>query len=152
MRLQNCVPPLKPEVVQALRDIDVRTDTDLLLSDDPVNIFTELPPGHGISLKEFNQIVAKVAEFAAAVPVYGDKLLEQETKRREDVLGEDLLVGLPDIDALLEGFSSVRIIELSGDRGSGKTVSLRAFHLTTKLFYISCRPWRCNSRFGILPT
>ncbi|KAM5539255.1 hypothetical protein V8D89_007128 [Ganoderma adspersum] len=121
MRLQNCVPPLRPEVVQALQDIGVKTDTDLLLADDPISIFTKLPPGHGISLKDFNLIVAQVAEIAAAVPVHGDKLLERETKRREDVFTEDLLVGLPDVDALLGGFSPPHVVELSGDPGSGKT-------------------------------
>ncbi|PIL35313.1 hypothetical protein GSI_02038 [Ganoderma sinense ZZ0214-1] len=121
MRLQSCVPPLKPEVVQILQDIDVKTDTDLLLAGDPIDIFAKLPPGHGISLKDFNHIVAQVAEVAAAAPVYGDKLFERETKRKEDVFTEDLLVGLPDVDALLGGFNSARIVELSGDRGSGKT-------------------------------
>ncbi|KAI1797084.1 P-loop containing nucleoside triphosphate hydrolase protein [Ganoderma leucocontextum] len=130
MRLQNCVPPLKHEVVQALQDIDVKTDTDLLLADDPINIFTKLPPGHGISLKDFNQIVAQVAEIAAAVPVYGDKLLDRESNRKEEIFLDDMLVGLPDLDALLGGFGPPRIIEISGDAGSGKTalalhVSLR---------------------------
>ena len=136
MRLQNCVPPLTPEVVQALQGIGVNTDIDLLLADDPINVFTKLPPGHGISLKDFNLIVAQVAELAAATPVYGDKLFERETKRKEDVFSEDsdLLVGLPDVDALLWGFGSARIVELSGDKGSGKTVSGMARLISQRKF------------------
>ena len=134
MRLQNCVPPLTPEVVQALQGIGVNTDIDLLLADDPINVFTKLPPGHGISLKDFNLIVAQVAELAAATPVYGDKLFERETKRKEDVFSEGLLVGLPDIDAILGGFGSHRIVELSGDKGSGKTVSGMARLISLRKF------------------
>lgn len=122
MRLQHFSPPIQNELVQALQDIGIRTDTDLLLSEDPTKIFTRLPQDLGISLLDFRRAVAKVAELASATPTYGDKLLEQELKRQEDVFADDMRVGVPTLDALLGGFSPPRVIEVSGDKGSGKTV------------------------------
>ena len=122
MRLHNCVPPLKDEVVQVLLDAGVKTDTDLLLAGDPINVFNKLPPGHGINLRDFNDIIVQVAELAAAVPLHGDRLLEEESKAREESLSDNVLVGLPELDCLFGGLGSRRVIEFSGDAGSGKTV------------------------------
>lgn len=123
MRIQQLVPPLSAELAQALQDIGIKTDTDLLLAHDPLTTFAKLPTGHGVSLRQFRDVLAQVAELASAPPIYGDKLLEQEMKRQEDVYVEDMLLGVPAIDALLGGFNPPRVIELSGDAGSGKTVS-----------------------------
>ena len=122
MRLQNCVPPLTDEAVQLFRSAGVNTDADLLLAGDPINIFTKLPPGHGISLTTFNNMVAQISEVSAATPVYGDTLLQQEVRQREEVLADDILTGIPELDALLETLKPPHVIELSGDTGSGKTV------------------------------
>ncbi|KAL1940160.1 hypothetical protein VTO73DRAFT_9111 [Trametes versicolor] len=121
MRLQHFSPPIQNELVQALQDIGIRTDTDLLLSEDPTKIFTRLPQDLGISLLDFRRAVAKVAELASATPTYGDRMLEQELKRQEDIFTDDMRVGVPALDALLGGFSPPRVIEVSGDKGSGKT-------------------------------
>ncbi|KAI0635525.1 P-loop containing nucleoside triphosphate hydrolase protein [Trametes polyzona] len=121
MRLQHFSPPVKPELVDALQSIGIRTDTDLLLGDNPTDIFKRLPPELGLSLLDFRRAVSKIAELASATSVYGDALLEQETKRQEDIFKEDMLVGVPELDSLLGGFSPPKVIELSGDRGSGKT-------------------------------
>lgn len=125
-RLQQFSPPLPPNLVQDLQELGIKTDTDLLLAHDSLTIFTKLPPGHGISLKQFREILTQVAGLAAATPTYGDKLLDRETKRQEDIFADhsDLLLGVPDIDALLGGFSPPRLIELSGDTRSGKTVGV----------------------------
>ena len=122
MRLHSCVPPLKDEVVQILLDAGVKTDTDLLLAGDSISIFDKLPPGHGISLKDFNNIIEQVAELGASAPVYGEKLLEKELIVGEKSLANDILVGLPELDGLLGGLGPSRVIEFSGDAGSGKTV------------------------------
>ncbi|EIW57144.1 P-loop containing nucleoside triphosphate hydrolase protein [Trametes versicolor FP-101664 SS1] len=122
MRLQHFSPPIQNELVQALQGIGIRTDTDLLLSEDPTRIFTRLQQDLGISLLDFRRAVAKVAELASATHTYGDRLLEQELKRQEDdVFADDMRVGVPTLDALLGGFSPPRVIEVSGDKGSGKT-------------------------------
>ncbi|KAI0366187.1 P-loop containing nucleoside triphosphate hydrolase protein [Pilatotrama ljubarskyi] len=121
MRLQNFSPPLKLETVQALQEVGVKTDTDLLLTKDPTDIFTRLPAELGISLLDFRSTISKVAELASATPIHGEKLLEQENKRREDIFADDMLLGVPEVDALLGGFSPPRVVEVSGDQGSGKT-------------------------------
>ncbi|RDX56980.1 P-loop containing nucleoside triphosphate hydrolase protein [Lentinus brumalis] len=133
MRIQQLVPPLGSELADALQQIGIKTDTDLLLAHDPLTIFAKLPAGHGVTLQQFRDLLAQVLELAAAPSVYGDKLLEQEMKRQEDIYADDMLLGVPEVDALLGGFNPPRVIELSGDSGSGKTalalqVALR--HLT----------------------
>ncbi|KAI0326484.1 P-loop containing nucleoside triphosphate hydrolase protein [Cubamyces sp. BRFM 1775] len=120
-RLQQFSPPLPIELVNALNDIGVKTDTDLLLFDDPSNIFRRLPPELGVSLLDFRRAVESVVELAAAPSTYGDKLLEKEERRNEDIFVDDMLVGVPELDALLGGFNPPIVIEVSGDKGSGKT-------------------------------
>ncbi|CDO71803.1 hypothetical protein BN946_scf184939.g27 [Trametes cinnabarina] len=121
MHLQQLSPPLREDFVQALQDIGVWSDTDLLLANEPTTIFGRLPPELGITLLEYRQAVVKVAELASAPPAYGDRLLESENRRYEDIHSDDMLVGVPEVDALLGGFSAPRVVELSGDKGSGKT-------------------------------
>ncbi len=126
MRIQQLVPPLGSELAEALQQIGIKTDTDLLLAHDPLTIFAKLPAGHGVTLRQFRDLLAQVAELAAAPSVYGDKLFEQEMKRQEDIYADDMLLGVPEVDALLGGFNPPRVIELSGDSGSGKTVCFSA--------------------------
>lgn len=150
MRLQHFSPPIPNELVQALQEIGIRTDTDLLLSEDPTKIFTRLPRDLGISLLDFRRAVAKVAELASAAPTYGDKLLEQELKRQEDIFGDDMRVGVPALDALLGGFSPPRVIEVSGDKGSGKTVRKYTFLFHQRLNFrnIGTRIAACTTASG----
>lgn len=124
MRLQQFVPPLDETLVEALSSIGIKTDTDLLLLHDPLTIFTKLPPDHNISLREFRDMLAQVTALAASTPTCGDRLYELESKRQEDVFADDMLVGVPDVDRLLGGFGPPRVVEISGDPGSGKTVGL----------------------------
>ena len=126
MRLQQLIPPLTPELAQCLQDIGIKTETDLLLAHDPLTIFAKLPAGHGVSLKQFREVLARVAQIAAATPVRGDKLLERETRRHEDIFVDepDLLIGVPEVDALLGGFRPPRVVEISGDAKAGKTVGI----------------------------
>ena len=123
MQLQQCVPPVNAELVRLLQDVGIKTDFDLLLGDDPTSIFTKLPPGHDIGLKEFREMTEKVAEIASATPTCGDRLLEQEAKRHENIFTDDMLVGVPEVDAAVGGFSPPRVVEISGDTNTGKTVS-----------------------------
>ncbi|KAI9000477.1 P-loop containing nucleoside triphosphate hydrolase protein [Trametes punicea] len=121
MRLQQFSPPLRNELVQCLQEIGIKTDADLLLSGDHTTIFSRLPPELGISLLDFRRAVEEVAELASAVAMHGDKLLEMENRQHEDIFADDMLVGIPEVDALLGGFRPPRIVEVSGDKGSGKT-------------------------------
>lgn len=129
MRLQQFVPPLDPSFVQALSEIGIKTDTDLLLTHDPLATFTKLPARHGVTLKQYREVLAQVAGLAAATPTYGDKLLERETKRQEDIFSDvpdTMQLGVPAVDALVGGFAPPRVIEVSGDSGTGKTVRVCA--------------------------
>ena len=99
MRLQQFTPPLNPEFVQALQGIGIKTDADLLLTHDPLAIFTKLPAGHGVTLKQYREILSQVTALASAIPTYGDKLLEQETKRHEDIFSD-----VPDMQRTADGY------------------------------------------------
>ena len=127
MRIQQLVPPLDAHFAEVLSEIGVKTDVDLLLASAPDVIFTRLPQGHGISLKAFRAHVAHATELAAADAMHGDMLLEKERKRRADeryVADKDTPVGVPAVDALLgASFAPPCVVEISGDSGSGKTVS-----------------------------
>ncbi|KAI0649543.1 P-loop containing nucleoside triphosphate hydrolase protein [Trametes meyenii] len=121
MRLQQFSPPIQPEIVGALQAIGIKTDTDLLLSDDPTNIFRRLPSDVGINLLDFRRAVAEAVALASATPEYGEKILETEEQRQEEIYINDMTLGVPEVDALLGNFSPPRIIELSGESSSGKT-------------------------------
>lgn len=137
MRLQQISPPIPREIVEALHSIGVRTDTDLLLLNDPTNIFSRLPSELGLSLLDFRRAVAKVAELSSATPLSGEEMLEQELRKHEDIFADDMLIDVPEVDALLGGFSPPRVVEVSGDKGSGKTVRhmLLTLDVTQKYFY-----------------
>lgn len=120
--LQAFVPPLPQPLVSALDSVGVKTDFDLLFSASPPDIFKKLPPGT-ISLREFNSIIIQVTQRAAASPIRGDEYLELETRRQEGQFTENALSGVLELDDLVGGFKLPRVIEISGDRGSGKTVS-----------------------------
>ncbi|KAH9847228.1 P-loop containing nucleoside triphosphate hydrolase protein [Lenzites betulinus] len=133
MRLQHFSPQIPEGLVTALASISIRTDTDLLLSEDPTKIFMRLPQELGLSLLEFRMAIDKVAELASASFTGGDILLEHENKCQEDIFADDMLLGVPEVDALLNGFCPPRVVEVSGDRASGKTalaLQLVLRHLT----------------------
>ncbi|OCH86606.1 P-loop containing nucleoside triphosphate hydrolase protein [Obba rivulosa] len=120
MQLRTLIPSLPQALVDALDAQGIRTDADLLFSSSSTDIFKKLPTGT-ISLREFNELVAQVTERASAPAVRGDEVFTAETKIREDIIDEDFHTGLPKLDELLGGLSPPRVVEISGDRGSGKT-------------------------------
>lgn len=121
MRLQTVVPPPAQTFLSALGKIGVRTDSDLLFTAPPVDIFRKLPPGT-LSLHEFNDFVRRVAQQAAAPAIRADVLLVQEkTKEEADLIAEPN-TGVKCLDELLGGLAPPRLVEVSGDRGSGKSV------------------------------
>ena len=128
MRLQQLVPPLDAHFVEKLSEIDIKTDVDLLLASSPDSIFARLPPGHSITLRAFRDSLAHARELCAAPMSYGDELLSRDAKRRADAALEGdagIRVGVDALDALVGGgFAPPRVVEISGESGSGKTVSL----------------------------
>ncbi|KAI0955918.1 hypothetical protein AcV7_006457 [Taiwanofungus camphoratus] len=132
MRLQSFVPPLNESVVGALASCGIKTDADLLFTDS-VAIFRKLPPGI-VSLREFCTLVKQVEEQAAAPAFRGDQFLKLQTKTCEDSFCGEILCGVSQLDELLGGFSPPRVIEISGDKGSGKTclaLQVILHHLST---------------------
>ena len=122
--LDSIKPSLPNDLILALEEIGVKTDVDLLFSEPLTGLFAKLPPGI-VSLRDFNLIIAQVTENAAAPPIRADEYLETETHLRESlfVVEDALGCGVPELDRLVGMFSTPRVFEISGDRGSGKTVS-----------------------------
>ncbi|OBZ72267.1 DNA repair protein RAD51 4 [Grifola frondosa] len=120
MRLQVLVPLLPQNLVNALEEIGIRTDADLLFSGGAIETFGKLPSGT-VQLHEFRDLMSKVAESACAPVLRGDEYSALEAKPRADRLNEHITSGVPVLDALVGGFYPPRVLEISGDRGSGKT-------------------------------
>ncbi|KZT73040.1 P-loop containing nucleoside triphosphate hydrolase protein [Daedalea quercina L-15889] len=120
MRLQAITPQPPPALLSALAQIGIRTDTDLLFSASPADIFRKLP-SETLTLREFDDFVAQVARQAAAPAVQADVLFEQEKQREESDLFSEPSTGVRRLDELLGGLPPPRVIEVSGDRGSGKS-------------------------------
>ncbi|KZT07752.1 P-loop containing nucleoside triphosphate hydrolase protein [Laetiporus sulphureus 93-53] len=132
MRLQHLTPPPNQGLLDALEKCGIRTDVDLLFSDTPMNTFKKLPT-KTISLHDFNQLISKVTEQAAVPGIRGDELLEALRRRQEEDFHGEITTGVTALDKLLGGLNPPRVIEVSGDRGSGKT----AFALQVVLRHLS---------------
>jgi len=126
MRLASIIPPLQEEILSALEQCGIKTDSDLLFNSGTAeNIFIKLPSDSPITLREIQETISDVTTRTCA-PVYrGDKLLTIETERRENLLlGEGLDSGVVELDRLVGCFGRYRVLEISGDTGSGKTVRI----------------------------
>ncbi|KAG6879679.1 hypothetical protein C0992_012977 [Termitomyces sp. T32_za158] len=119
MRLAALVPSLSAELVSSLGKCGVRTDADLLFRP-LVDIYRQLAPESGISLLDIERAVELTAKLASAPGIAGDELLAQEIQAQERA--PVLLSGVVGLDNLLGGFGGCRVIEITGDRQSGKTV------------------------------
>ncbi|EIW84090.1 hypothetical protein CONPUDRAFT_142527, partial [Coniophora puteana RWD-64-598 SS2] len=125
MRLQALVPHLPQDLVSAWAEIGIRTDTDLLFSGSAVDILSRLPEG-SIRLAQLRDYIALVAQQSSSPAIRGDELLEQELAPSQ-ISTFCLTAGVPEIDSLLETSERSLVYEISGDRGSGK--SILALHL-----------------------
>ncbi|KAJ7179422.1 P-loop containing nucleoside triphosphate hydrolase protein [Mycena filopes] len=115
MRLAACVPAVPAQLVSCLEKCSIRTDADLLFSGSTLDIFRRLPSGT-TTLRELGQVTALVANLASAP---GQSAVEMLAELSEP---DDFLTGLPPLDEILRGLTtSRRLIEVSGDKGSGKT-------------------------------
>ncbi|GBE88299.1 P-loop containing nucleoside triphosphate hydrolase protein [Sparassis crispa] len=121
MRLQTLVPPLPQDLVDALENVGIKTDMDLLFSGSALQIFKILPPG-SVSPHEFSELVSHVAARISAPAIRGDALLTLEEKRFEAHFhGDGMSSGVLSLDELVGGFGGSRIIEIAGDKAAGKT-------------------------------
>lgn len=122
MRLANLVPSISAELVASLDAIGIRTESDLLFSAKPWEILKRLPP-NTVSLSDLETAIDIVAELSAAPGVSCFDLFALEAARR----GRDtqpLVSGNDNVDRILSGLGRRKLIQISGDKGSGKSVWL----------------------------
>ncbi|TFK40177.1 P-loop containing nucleoside triphosphate hydrolase protein [Crucibulum laeve] len=119
MRLAAFAPSIPVNLVSSLESLGIRTDADFLFSFSAYDIFQQLPPGT-TSLQDLMQYKDIVAELSAAPGVSGTDLLTQAQSQTQS---PKLSTGIMELDSLLGDLRG--LIEVSGDRGSGKsTVAL----------------------------
>lgn len=125
LALFSCLPHT---LVFSLEEIGICTDSDLLFSASTAEILQKLP-SHTVSLQDLKKYTAQITERTAVLGVRGDKSLALA-----DASGDELRIssGVHDLDALLDGFGGSRVFEISGEKGSGKTVSLYPLPLAIK--------------------
>jgi RAD51-like protein 3 len=121
MRLANLVPSISAELVTALDTLGIRTESDLLFSATPREILNRLPP-ETVSLEDLETAIDAVAELSAASGVSCFNLLTLEAGPRGSDAPAPFVSGNEDIDRILSGLGRHKIIQLSGDKGSGKSV------------------------------
>ena len=120
MRLQSLIPAIPGDLVAILEDCGFRTDTDLLFSGSPIDILQKLPPGV-VTLADLKTYIALVAEKTSARGIRGDELYAEQLQRQLDY-DTNITCGVDELDTLVKGFGNGRVFEISGERGSGKTV------------------------------
>ncbi|KAF7355043.1 p-loop containing nucleoside triphosphate hydrolase protein [Mycena sanguinolenta] len=115
MRLAACVPTIPEHVVSSLETCaNIKSVADLLFSGSTFEIFRRLPAGT-TTLQELARYTALVANLASVPGNSAAELLKE--------LNDDhLLSGVPELDEILHGLTTPgRLIEVSGNKGSGKT-------------------------------
>ena len=85
-------------------------------------LYKRLPVGT-VTLAKLTATMDAVVQYAAAPVISGDKLLGQVERQMAETSAQELTCGIPQLDELTGGFGASKVIEISGDRGSGKTVS-----------------------------
>ena len=131
MRLHSLVPTIPDDLVATLEACGIRTDVDLLFFGTPIDILQKLPPGV-VSLADLKTCIRLVAESASARGIPGDALYAEQLQQRHEH-DIDMTCGVDELDALVSGFGGGRVFEISGDRGSGKTVCNRRDSIATFL-------------------
>lgn len=138
MRLRTVVPPLPEDLLDALEEIGLRTDADLMFFGTPMELYQKLPVGT-ITLAALTKHIEAVIDYISA-PATQASLIHQPS-----LSADQFLSGVPQLDNLTHGFGPSRVFEISGDRGSGKTVRSRPdFHLSDGLIFLpGSRPSSC---------
>lgn len=124
MRLRTVDPPLPENLLDALGELGIKTDADFLFSGTPMELYKRLPLGT-VTLAALTKHVDDITRFISAPAMRGDKLLEKEENTLAEHNKHEYLCGIPPVDKLMDGFGGSRVIEVSGDRGSGKTVQFK---------------------------
>ena len=119
MRLGSLAPD-PAALVSSLAKVGIRTEVDILFAHTPDDIHRKLPAGTTSRL-ELAEYIALVAERASAPHTRADRLL---CERGDDpnASDRDIITGVSALDDLFRGLGG-KVLEISGDREAGKTVS-----------------------------
>jgi RAD51-like protein 3 len=120
MRLSSLAPD-PASLVSALANVGIRTEVDLLFAHTRDDLLRKLPAGTTTRL-ELTEYIAFVAKRASASHTRADSLLG---KRDSELVDRDIITGVPALDDLFRGLGC-KVLEISGDRYAGKTVSRRS--------------------------
>ncbi|KAJ3504784.1 hypothetical protein NMY22_g17805 [Coprinellus aureogranulatus] len=128
MRLSSLAPAIPDETIAHLEACNIRTDSDLLFT--PLFDLYKKLPRDTLTLQDLARLRKDVTELVAAEPILGSDLLEAELRESEQ--DAELRVGDDHIDELLCDLGGKRVIEISGDRGTGKStlaLNIALYHL-----------------------
>ncbi|TRM65004.1 P-loop containing nucleoside triphosphate hydrolase protein [Schizophyllum amplum] len=104
-------------ITEALADIGIYTDADLVFGPSPHELVTRLPHGT-VSLTALQQAIETISASASSIGVSLDNLLSTHAS-----IPKGASTGVSELDSLLgsAGFAPGRVYEISGGKGSGKT-------------------------------
>ena len=124
MRLRAIVPRLPEGLLDALEACDIKTDTDLLFSGTAIDIYQRISPCN-ISLAELSTCMRQARTAVSVIPVRTEELFKHQEARFLEDTTVNCSCGVEELDHLLRGWRRHRLIEISGDRKTCKSVSLR---------------------------
>lgn len=119
MRLRTLLFDCPKPILDALEACNIDTDEEFLFSSSAIALFQKLPPNI-ITYAELENLRDRVARSLAAEGRSGEEDL-QELDGVDDKEGTHWKAGVSALDHLLQTVGH-GIIEVAGDRGSGKTV------------------------------
>lgn len=125
MRLTGLVPSISAELVELMETIDIRTDTDLLFTSSTVDIMKRLPQG-SLSIDELEAAKETVIELCSSL---GEPACHVHSEAKLQTLS----MGCEAFDDLLHGLLGGTILQVSGDKGTGKTVGSLSANLYSVL-------------------
>ncbi|KAH8100137.1 P-loop containing nucleoside triphosphate hydrolase protein [Cristinia sonorae] len=120
MRLRTLGEPLTNDLIDALEELNIKSDIDLIFSNTPTEIWLKLPP-ETIPLKELNNIVVQLIEKLSAPAYTCVEMFDSEIDRLGKLQDVELSCGVRELDEMVGGFGVHHMLEISGEKGSGKT-------------------------------
>ena len=122
MRLRTVLSGESLPILEALEGCNVKTDEDLCCTQaELVAIFQRCPPG-SLTFSDLERVHARVIDHLAAPGITGRSLMGKAQGRSEWKQRPGWTTGFLGLDESL-GWGGVGLVELSGDKGTMKTVT-----------------------------
>ncbi|KAF8518215.1 hypothetical protein JB92DRAFT_2121701 [Gautieria morchelliformis] len=115
MNLRTLLPSLADDIHRALEAAGITTAQEFLFNQD-FQLYHQFPESVATQIRELK---AQVAERVSAPATRGDELFHREEEKER--AREACLCGVDELDGLLGGFGKYGVIEIAGDKRSGKT-------------------------------